>query len=122
LKQRIDGFYKNTSVILISQITETPAFPKAYVKVTLGSKVYKVHKERETDALYDTRLALNSENLYPLIQEYSLRTLFKSCNRSIIKCTVLEDQCIFSAVLRLHLVGCPWQFVPDISDPNCRKF
>jgi len=83
LKQRIDGFYKNKSIIPISQITETPAFPKAYVKVTLDSKAYKLHKERETDAQYEARLALNSKNLYPLIQEYSLRTLFKSCNRSI---------------------------------------
>jgi len=55
----IDDFYKNKSIIPISQIKETPAFPKSYVLVTLASKAYKGHKERQTDAHYETRLALH---------------------------------------------------------------
>jgi len=75
LKQTIDDFYKNKSIIPISQITEKPAFPKAYVKVTLASKAYKVHKERETGAQYETRISLHSENWYGSLQEYFLRNL-----------------------------------------------
>ena len=54
------------------------------------------------------------------------------CDRSIIKfivlevqctfCIVIKEQCTFSAVSQLPLEGCPWQFIPDISDANNRKF
>jgi hypothetical protein len=46
LKQTIDDFLKNTSFIPFSQITETLAFTKPYVLVTLAYKAYKDHKER----------------------------------------------------------------------------
>jgi len=60
LKQKIDDFFKNRSIIPFSQIKETLAFPKPYVLVTSASKLYKDHKEQETDAQYETRLALHS--------------------------------------------------------------
>jgi len=67
LKQTIDDFFKNKNIIPLSQITATPGFPKPYVLVQLNSKAYKDHKERETDAQYETRLALTSRKLISLI-------------------------------------------------------
>jgi len=40
---------------------------------------------------------------------------------SIINGTVPEEHCTFSAVSQFQIDGCPRQFIPDISDTNCRK-
>ena len=46
LNQIIHVFFKNKSIIPLSQITTTPAFPKPCVLFHLNFKVYKDHKER----------------------------------------------------------------------------
>jgi len=73
--QTINDFLKNKSFIPFSQFIATPAFPKLYVLVTLSSKAYRDHKEQETGAHYEIRIALPSENLYLSLEEYSLRNL-----------------------------------------------
>ena len=44
LKEKIDDFLKKISIFPFSLITETLAFPKTYVLVTLTYKAYKDHK------------------------------------------------------------------------------
>ena len=55
-----------TDIILLSKITATPAFPKSYVLVPLTSKAYKDLSVRETNAQYETELALPSRKLMSL--------------------------------------------------------
>jgi len=57
-KQLIDDFYKDRNITPVSQLTATPAFPTPHVLVQFASKTYKDYKKRETDAQYETRLAL----------------------------------------------------------------
>jgi len=40
---------------------------------------------------------------------------------STINGTVPEEHCTFSAVSQFQIVGCPWEFIPDISDTSYRK-
>jgi len=57
-KQTIYGFYKDRKVTPISQLTATPPFLTPHVLAQFASKTYTDYKTGETDAQYETRLAL----------------------------------------------------------------
>jgi hypothetical protein len=57
-KQSIDYFYEEIDTTPLSQLTATPPFPTPYVLAQLANKTYTDYKKRETDAQYETRLAL----------------------------------------------------------------
>jgi hypothetical protein len=57
-KQTIDHFFKDKSVTPLSQLTAKPAFPTPHVLAQFAYKTYTNYKKRETDAQYETRLAL----------------------------------------------------------------
>ena len=57
-EQTIHDSFKDKSITPLSQLTATPPFPTPYVIAQLASKAYKDYKKRETDAQYETRLAL----------------------------------------------------------------
>jgi hypothetical protein len=57
-KQTIDDFLKDKNITPLSQLTTTPAFPTPYVLAHFANKAYRDYKRRETDAQYETRLAL----------------------------------------------------------------
>ena len=51
-------FFKVKVVTPLSQLTATPPFPTPHVLAQFASKTYTDYKVRETDAQYETRLAL----------------------------------------------------------------
>jgi len=57
-KQTIDDFFKDKNITPISQLTTTPPFPTPHVLAQFAAKTYTDYKKRETDAQYETRLAL----------------------------------------------------------------
>jgi len=57
-KQTIDDFFLDKNITPLSQLKATPAFPTPHVLAQFASKVYTDYKRRETDAQYETRLAL----------------------------------------------------------------
>jgi hypothetical protein len=57
-KQTIDDFFKDKDITALSQLTATPAFPTLQVLAQFASKAYTAYERRETDAQYETRLAL----------------------------------------------------------------
>ena len=58
-KQTLDDFFKDKNLTPLSQLTATPAFPTPHVLAQFASKAYKDYEEEEdTDAQYETRLAL----------------------------------------------------------------
>jgi ankyrin repeat protein len=57
-KQRINDFFKDKNITTLSQLTATPAFPTPYVMAQFASKAYREYTKAETDAQYETRLAL----------------------------------------------------------------
>ena len=57
-KQTIDDFFKDKDISPSSQLTATPAFPTPHVLAHFAYKAYKDYKSRETDAQYETGLAL----------------------------------------------------------------
>jgi hypothetical protein len=57
-KQSIDDSFKHKVITPLSQLTTTPAFPTPHVMAQFASKTYTVYKIGETDAQYETRLAL----------------------------------------------------------------
>ena len=57
--QSIKGFFKDQNLTPLGQLTATPLFPTPHVLVQFASKAYTDYKKRETDAQYETRLALS---------------------------------------------------------------
>ena len=57
-KQTIDDIFNGKIVTPLSQLSKTPAFPTPHVLAQFASKVYTDYKTGETDAQYETRLAL----------------------------------------------------------------
>ena len=57
-KQTIDDFFKDKNITPLSQLTTTPPFPTPYVLAQFASKAYRDYEKRETDAQYETRIAL----------------------------------------------------------------
>jgi hypothetical protein len=57
-KQTICDFFKEKSITPLSQLKATPLFPTPYVLAQFASKTYTDYETRETDAQYETRLAL----------------------------------------------------------------
>ena len=57
-KQTIYDFFKHKTVTPLSQLTAMPPFPTPHVLAQFASKTYTDCKKRETDAQYETRLAL----------------------------------------------------------------
>jgi len=57
-QQTIVEFFKDKDTSPLSQLIATPAFPTPHVLAQFASKVYKDYKPTETDAQYETRLAL----------------------------------------------------------------
>jgi len=55
----INGFFEEKKDITpLSQLTSTPPFPTPHVLAQFASNTYEDYKKRETDAQYETRLAL----------------------------------------------------------------
>ena len=59
-KQTIGDFFRNKSIIPLSQITAKLAFPTPRVLVQFAPKTYKDYKRGETDAQYEKQLLLYS--------------------------------------------------------------
>jgi hypothetical protein len=57
-KQTFDDLFKHKDISSLSQIRAKPHFPTTLVLVQFASNTYKDYKEGETDAQYETRLAL----------------------------------------------------------------
>ena len=57
-KQAIYDFIREKNITPLSQLTATPSFPTPCVLAQLASKAYEDYKRGETDAQYETRLAL----------------------------------------------------------------
>jgi hypothetical protein len=57
-KQTIDDFFKDKNVTPLSQLTSTPPFPTPHMLAQFAYKAYTNYEKRETDAQYETRLAL----------------------------------------------------------------
>ena len=57
-KQTIDDFFKDRNISPLSQLTATPPFPTPHVLAQFASKTYTDYRTGETDAHYETRLAL----------------------------------------------------------------
>jgi len=57
-KQAIYDFYKGKNLTPLSQLTAMPPFPTPHVLAQFASKAYPDYKTGETDAQYETRLAL----------------------------------------------------------------
>jgi len=57
-KQTIDDFFEDQNITALSQLTATPDFPLPHVLAQFASKAYTDYEKRETDAQYETRLAL----------------------------------------------------------------
>jgi hypothetical protein len=57
-KQRIGDFFRDKDITHLSQLTATPAFPTPHVLAQFANKAYTDYERRETDAQYETRLAL----------------------------------------------------------------
>jgi ankyrin repeat protein len=57
-KQSFDDFFKDKNITPLSQLTAVPTLPTPYVLAQFASKAYTDHKTGETDAQYETRLAL----------------------------------------------------------------
>jgi len=57
-KQTIDDFFKEKYITSLGQLTSTPAFPTPHVLAQFAFKTYADYKTQETDAQYETRLAL----------------------------------------------------------------
>jgi len=57
-KNTKEDFLKGKRLTLLRQLTATPAFPTPHVLAQFASKAYTNYKQRETDAQYETRLAL----------------------------------------------------------------
>ena len=57
-KQTIDDSFKDKYITTLSQLTATPGFPTPHVLAQFASKAYTDYERRETDAQYETRLAL----------------------------------------------------------------
>jgi hypothetical protein len=57
-KQKFDDFFKDKNLSALSQLTATPPFPTPHVLAQFASKTYTDYKTGETDAQYETRLAL----------------------------------------------------------------
>jgi len=57
-KQTIDDFFKDKNITPLSQLTTTPPFPTPHVLAQFASKAYRDYEKRETDAQYETRIAL----------------------------------------------------------------
>jgi len=57
-KQTIYKFFREKTITPLSQLRTTPSFPTPYVLAQLASKAYEDYKRGETDAQYETRLAL----------------------------------------------------------------
>jgi len=57
-KETIYNFFKDKSITPLSQLTSTPPFPTPHVLAQLASKTYTDFNPGETDAQYETRLAL----------------------------------------------------------------
>ena len=56
--QSIEDFFRHKHITSLSQLTATPAFPTPHVLAQFASRVYRNYKIRQTDAQYETRLAL----------------------------------------------------------------
>jgi len=56
--QPIEDFFRHKNITPLSQITATPPFPTPHVLAQFASKAYTDYQTRETDAQYETRLAL----------------------------------------------------------------
>jgi len=56
--QVIGDFYKDKNITPLSQLTATPAFPTPHVLAQFANKTYTDYRTGETDAQYETRLAL----------------------------------------------------------------
>jgi ankyrin repeat protein len=56
--QSIEDFFRHKNRTPLSQLTAKPAFPTPHVLAQFASKVYRNYKTRQTDAQYETRLAL----------------------------------------------------------------
>ena len=56
--ETIYDFFKDKDLSPLSQLTTTPAFPTPHALVQFASKTYTDYKTGETDAEYETRLAL----------------------------------------------------------------
>ena len=57
-KQLIDDFFKDKDITPLRQLTATPPFPTPQVLAQFSSKAYRDYEPGETDAQYETRLAL----------------------------------------------------------------
>ena len=57
-KQTIDDYFKEKIIFPLSQLTATRPFPTPHVLAQFASKTYTDYKKGETDAQYETRLAL----------------------------------------------------------------
>jgi len=57
-KHLIEEFYKDKFITPLSQLTATPPFPTPHVLAQFAYKAYEDYKKGETDAQYETRLAL----------------------------------------------------------------
>jgi len=57
-KKTIDDFLKDRNISPLSQLTATPPLPTPHVLAQFASKTYTDYKRKETDAQYETRLAL----------------------------------------------------------------
>jgi hypothetical protein len=57
-KQSIDYFFKDKNITPLSQLTATSPFPTPHVLVQFAYNAYRDYETRETDAQYETRLAL----------------------------------------------------------------
>jgi hypothetical protein len=58
IKQLIDDFYKDKTISPLSQLKAPPPFSTPHVLAQFASKAYRDYKTGETDAQYETRLAL----------------------------------------------------------------
>jgi len=56
--QSIEDSFRHINLTPLSQLTATPPFPKPHVLAQFASKTYTDYKTGETDAQYETRLAL----------------------------------------------------------------
>ena len=56
--ETIYDFFKDKKITPLSQLTATPPFPTPHVLAQFASKAYTDYKRGETDAHYETRLAL----------------------------------------------------------------
>jgi hypothetical protein len=57
-EQKIDNFFKHKDITPLLQLKATPPFPTPHVLAQFASKTYTDYKTGETDAQYETRLAL----------------------------------------------------------------